>query len=108
MAKKKTQIKVSADKPSKKLDIPQNLIDCYSSISKELESKEFTFKNSMEYKTNNSYGSETYNSESQSVVLEVKSDNIVVRQYELLDKGESRKLRAIYVQKPQQRTFKLL
>ena len=62
----------------------------------------------MEYKTNNSYGSETYNSESQSVVLEVKNDNIVVRQYELLDKGESRKLRAIYVQKPQQRTFKLL
>jgi hypothetical protein len=83
------------------IKVPYEVVDAFNAIKINLNS------NGFELDSINAEKSPivTYKKEGEVVLLEIKQEDITVRHYIL--NGETRKLKALYVQKNTKRTFKL-
>jgi hypothetical protein len=84
------------------IELPYEIVDAFNAIKQNLNSNEF----SLESITRGNPFLVSYSKENEKVLLEIKNEDITVRHYSV--SGDTRKLKALYVQKNANRTFKLL
>ena len=89
-------------KDIQKVSLPFDLVDALRGVINEIVEKDFKYKKF----TSENESLLIFEKSKEKIIIGVTSDNLLIRHFDL--DGIKRKLRVLYIAKPQQRNFKLL